>query len=271
MEIKAFLDEFKRRTGYDFSGYAGESLNRRLQKIQADNSLDYEGILTRAVSDANFRQKVVEDITVNTTELFRDPEVWINLYKNIYCNIPNNVTTTFWHIGCSVGLEVYSSLILLSELNLLSKVRVMATDLNTRVIEVAKKGVYPYNSKFEDNFSKVFAALGKEVKFDKYFTIDKKNKTLTVNKILTSIPRFIQQNMVDENRPFAHKVDIVFFRNVLIYFSNDLQINVMKRVYEQMYDGAYLILGKQEWMPLNITGRFEDVVSNVYRKKKLVI
>lgn len=266
MEFKAFLDEFKNQTGFDFCDYSDESLNRRLIKIQKETSLDYEGILSRVAVDEKFKQKIVEDITVNTTELFRDPDVWVGLYKKLYCSIPRNVTTAFWHIGCSIGLEVYSNLILLNELNMLDSVRVMATDLNSSVLETAKAGAYVYNKQFEDNFNKVFMELGKNVRFDKYFDRDK--DTLKVKPFLTAVPKFKQQNLVSEDAPFPFKTDFVFLRNVMIYFNNKLQVKIMKMVYDKMYDGAYLILGKQERLPLNMSGRFE-AIANLYRKNAL--
>jgi chemotaxis protein methyltransferase CheR len=81
-------------------------------------------------------------VTVNTTELFRDPQVWFSLKNDILPKFADKPLIRIWHAGCSTGQEVYSMVILLSELGLLDRTELYATDLNTDVIDIAKKGVY---------------------------------------------------------------------------------------------------------------------------------
>lgn len=261
MDAKDFLVQLKSRTGYDFCDYSSLSIARRLDKICEENNVTFEGLLSKLVADKAFLSKIVEDITVNTTELFRDPEVWISLYKTMYQKLPASGVITFWHIGCSVGLETYSSLILLKEVGILDRVRVFGTDLNPRVLNVAKKGSYAYkfNDHFKKNFEEVMKNIGSSSKFEDYFDIDEKNDTMTVKPFLSAIPKFMQQNLVQDKAPFPYKVDIVFVRNVLIYFNDTLQAKVMQMINTKMYENGMLILGKQELIPNRYSGQYKQL------------
>lgn len=261
MDAKEFLVQMKSRTGYDFCDYSSLSITRRLEKIFEENGATYEQLLSKLVADKVLLAKVVEDITVNTTELFRDPEVWISLYKTMYQRLPASGPITFWHIGCSVGLETYSSLILLKEVGVLDRVRAFGTDLNPRVINVAKLGRYAYkfNSHFIKNFDEVMKNIGSSSKFEDYFDIDEKADTITVKPFLSAVPKFMQQNLVQDKVPFPYKVDVVFVRNVLIYFNDALQAKVMQMINTKMYDEGMLVLGKQELIPNRYSGQYKQL------------
>ncbi len=269
MDFKGFLEQFHKRTGYDFSEYTENSLSRRIDDLQKELNLSLEQILEKSTTDKVFLNQVVEDITVNTTELFRDPQVWISLYKSLYKNLPKT-KFTIWHVGCSVGLEVYSDLIMLSELGILGNARVIGTDINERVLEVARKGKYAYkfNIYFEKNFNIVMQGIGSESTFDDYFDIDEKNDTMQVKPFLQKVPIFARQNLVEAKAPFAYKVDAVFFRNVMIYFNNKLQQKILTMIHSKMYDGAALIFGKRESLPMTMNNRFR-YVGQYYQKQTI--
>lgn len=270
MDFKQFLSAFKTRTGYDFCDYSDNSISRRLQKISEDTKMSFEEMLEKAVTNDAFKNKVIDEITVNTTELFRDPVMWISLYKTLYQQLPKSPTITFWHIGCSRGLEVYSNLILLHQLGLLDKCRAIGTDLNPRVLDIAKKGEYSYkfNLYFKDNFEAVMNGCGLNAKFEDYFDIDESSDKMRVKPFLKEKPQFMVQNLVQDKAPFAYKVDIVFFRNVMIYFNDKLQNKIMTMVAAKMYDGASLILGKQESLTAQMMTRFNKV-GQFYQKRSL--
>lgn len=260
MDLKTFLQEFKKITEYDFCDYSENSISRRLQKICDENKLTFEEILRRCVTDRQFLGTIVEDITVNTTELFRDPQVWISLYNSLYKSLPKTIVT-FWHIGCSVGLEAYSNIIILNELGRLEKSRIIGTDINPRVLSVAKKGEYPYkfNQYFEDNFNIVMKGIGSQSKFSDYFDIDVEADKIKVKAQFINKCKFQCHNLVGDTLPFAYRVDVVFFRNVMIYFNDNLQRKIITMVYDKMYDNGSLILGKREDLPKTVKSKFEQV------------
>lgn len=267
MDIKEFLKEFYSRSGYDFCDYSANSISRRLQKVCDEMKMSFEQILDCVAADKELVRAIVEDITVNTTELFRDPQVWIALSKILPRQLPKQSMSTLWHVGCSTGLEVYSDIILLNELGLIDRARVIGTDINPSVLERACKGVYPFsfNRQYLDSFAAVMAAIGSEADFDKYFEIDTAADTMTVRPEFRSKAKFLKQDLVKDKPPFAYRVDVVFLRNVMIYFNESLQTRVMREVLAKMHDGALLILGKQEDLPSAVKAQF--VPQGMFYKK----
>lgn len=253
MTHKEFLQAFSQQCGYDFVDYSESSITRRLQKICDDTSMTLEQILVKSAIDKKLVTKVVEDITVNTTELFRDPSVWVSIGKTLYPKLPKQSMATIWHAGCSTGLEVYSDLILLSELGMADRVRVIGTDINPSVLETARSGRYSfaYNKQYVDNFDLVMRELGIFSTFEKYFAIDEVADTITVCPELRRKATFLTQDLVREKAPFPYRVDIVFIRNVIIYFNEALQMKVLRNISEKLFPGGSLILGKQEDLPLS--------------------
>ena len=143
-DFQLFIYALKTSSKYDFSEYSEKSLKRRLTKILADNRLTINSLINKIKNDTEFVEKIVKEVTVNTTELFRDPPVWHALRYAILPKLKNNTTINIWHAGCSTGQEVYSLMIILNEMELLEKSKIYATDLNIDVIEQAQKGEYKY-------------------------------------------------------------------------------------------------------------------------------
>ncbi len=268
MDFKQFLKEFKNRTQYDFCDYCDSSISRRLQRIVEDTSMSFEQILDKVTVDEGFKNKIVDDITVNTTELFRDPQLWISLYKTHYQKLPKSGTITFWHIGCSVGLETYSNLIMMHQMGLLDRCRSIGTDINPRVLNIARNGEYAYrfNMFFRDNFDAVMKGCGFDAKFEDYFDIDEKADTMRAKPFLLERPKFMVQNLVTDRAPFPYRVDMVFIRNVMIYFNDKLQNQIISMIHSKMYDNAALVLGKQEALTSQMETRFSRM-GQYYTKK----
>ncbi len=247
--FKEFLEEFKKHTPYNFCDYSDNSIQRRIDKVLKDHGLSMNQLLTKSKLDMDFVEQLVDDITVNTTELFRNEETWEYLYNKVMPGLKSKNNINIWHAGCSTGQEVYSNLILFNELNLLDKVNVVASDLNNKVIRTAKKGEYDY--KFNMQYIEVYNALMNKVNahakpFDYYFDVDKVNDKIKAKDFITSIPKFKRHDLVVEEIPFYQKFDIIFCRNVLIYFNPELQLKIVRKFFDKLYDGGVLILGTHE-------------------------
>lgn len=254
-----FLLELKKHTPYDFMEYSHNSIHRRISKVLTDYALDLDQMVDRIKSDPDFVEKIVEEITVNTTELFRDPEMWVYLFENVYPKLKNKKAINIWHAGCSSGQEVYSNMILLNELGLLDKCKIFATDLNQRVLNSARTGKYKYqfNKKYIDNFTHVINKVSyhgdRPNPFEKYFLINQEEDTMQILPEFRKIPEFRKHDLVGVNSPFLHKFDLIFCRNVLIYFNSGLQDRIVKLFHEHTFDGGFLILGAHE----NLSGFFK--------------
>ncbi len=154
LDLQQFITAVKNYSSYDFSDYSDKSLKRRLTKVLVDYKLDIQGLINQMRNNIPFLEQVVKDITVNTTELFRDPHIWQHIKHVLLPKLKTQPTINIWHAGCSTGQEVYSLLIVLHEQNMLDRTKVYASDLNTDVLQIAKKGVYKYrfNISYLDNY-----------------------------------------------------------------------------------------------------------------------
>jgi chemotaxis protein methyltransferase CheR len=271
-EVKVFIDKIKQISDYDFSGYSDKSLKRRLQKILFDNELEFKTFCDKIEHNKLFLEKIVKNITVNTTELFRDPYVWISLLYEILPLFLNQSLINIWHAGCSTGQEVYSMLILLNELNLLEKSNLYATDLNSDVLEHARSGIYDYrfNLNYLDNFDKVLRqdrnGQNNNVEYSKYFTIDEKNDRIRMHSFLTEKPVFKKLDLVTSINPFPVKYNLIICRNVIIYFNYELQNKVFKLFNDNLSPGGCLILGVHETMLGPVSLYFEKKFQGYFKK-----
>lgn len=273
-ELQYFIYTLKTSSEYDFSDYSDKSLKRRLVKVMTDNHCDLKLLVARIKNDKGFLEKVVKEITVNTTELFRDPAVWQNLRHKILPLYQNNSKINIWHAGCSTGQEVYSMLILLNEMGLLEKSKIMATDLNSDVLEISKKGVYKFrfNIGYLDNFDKVIKENPfnyeeyNDVPYDNYFTVDKVKDTLALKNFLKETVMFRKHDLVKDGLLNYAKFDLIMCRNVVIYFNYDLQNRIFEMFYENLFSGGCLVLGLHETIMGPVASKFEKR-GQVYYKK----
>jgi chemotaxis protein methyltransferase CheR len=274
-ELQLFNHTIKKYSTYDFADYSEKSLKRRITKILLDNKLDLTSLIAKLKENRSFIEKVVKDITVNTSELFRDPEIWHDLRFRILPKFKNRNLINIWHAGCSFGQEVYSMLILLKELDLFDKAKVYASDLNEDVLEKAKKGTYKYrfNIGYLDNFDKAIKENPynyeeyRDVPYSKYFDINKSKDTIVMKDFLREKPQFKKQDLTKNENTFFVKFDIILCRNVIIYFNYKLQNALFNFFYENLYEQGYLVLGKQETLRGSLSGNFEKI-AHIYMKKR---
>jgi len=255
----------KNFSGYDFSDYSEKSLKRRLAKVLIDNKMDIYTLNASMKKNPVFLEKIVKDITVNTTELFRDPHIWHALKYKILPRYKHHKHINIWHAGCSTGQEVYSMMILLSELEMFDKAKIYATDLNADVLAAAAKGVYKYrfNIGYLDNFDKVIKENPynydeyNDIPYNKYFSIDKTKDIIKMHPFLTEKPVFKKHDLVTDDNIFYIKYDIILCRNVIIYFNYNLQNQVFQLFHNNLYNDGTLILGMHETILGPHTANFE--------------
>lgn len=273
-DLQYFVSTLKNSSKYDFTEYSDKSLKRRLQKILVDFNLDIPGLVATIRNDSEFAERIVKEITVNTTELFRDPLVWHTLRSRILPRFKNNKTINIWHAGCSTGQEVYSMMILLNEMGMLDKAKVFASDLNNDVLDAAKQGIYKYrfNIGYLDNFDKVIKQNPlnyeefNDVPYEKYFDIDKIRDTITMKKYLTEKPIFRKHDLVRDGNLFFAKFDLILCRNVIIYFNYSLQNKVFELFHANLYTKGILLLGMHETILGPWAAKFEKM-GQAYIKK----
>ena len=271
-DILTFIKTLRDYGGYEFSNYSDKSFMRRVEKILMDNRIDLKTLISRVKFDHNFLEEVVKDITVNTTELFRDPQVWHAIKYRILPRLASKREINIWHAGCSSGQEVYSMLMLLNEMNLVDRVSVFGTDINEEMLEAAQYGIYRYidTQEYIENFNRVINQKRNEEDYTpitKYVKFLPQRDTIQVSNWLTEIPVFSKHDLVGCHPFIDKKFDIIACRNVLIYFNHELQNKIINFFYNCLNNGGILMMGRQESIYGNQTEGFEKF-GNIYIKKK---
>src|SRR5215218_7481474 len=142
IEIELLLEAIHRRYGFDFREYAKASLKRRLwRRVGAERLTSISGLQERVLHDPACMERLLLDLSINVTSMFRDPTFYAAFRKHAVPVLRTYPFTRIWVAGCSTGEEVYSLAILLAEEGVSDRVRIYATDINEAVIEQAKLGV----------------------------------------------------------------------------------------------------------------------------------
>lgn len=262
-EMELLLNDLLEWYGYDFTDYSRASLKRRLNRILVVYKMpSFAELRYRLQNDKNFLQQFVEEITVNVTEMFRDPLFYKAVKTDILPTLATYPLIRIWHTGCSTGEEVYSMAILLEEAGLLHKSLLYATDLNPTVLEKAHKGIFPLaNMKL---YSENYISCGGTKEFSSYYTAHYDRAVF--HERLKSKIIFSTHNLVSD-RSF-NEFQMIFCRNVLIYFDKDLQDKVFNLFDDSLETLGYLALGTKETLRFSgITKKYKQLSNQkIWRK-----
>jgi len=254
LEIDLLLEAIYRLSGYDFRQYNRSSISRLIFNRMRINSIPtISRVQEKAVHDKEFLEQLLNDFSINVTEMFRNPSFFKAFREKVIPILREYQEIRIWHAGCATGEEVYSMAILLQEEGLIDKATIYATDMNEQVLEKAKKGAFPIHKM--QAYTKNYMLAGGTHAFSEYYKTDYQyayfHPTLLKNII------FAQHNLVTDQS--FNEFHVVLCRNVLIYFSPKLQSQVHHLFYESLSDKGFLCLGDKE------TLRFEEVISK-YRE-----
>ena len=227
-QINELLSKVLDIYGYDFTNYAKASLKRRIVRlIGMDKLAGYAELEQKIATDAVYFNRFVEELTVNVTEMFRDPSFFRELRAEVLPMLATYPYIRIWHAGCSTGEEVYSLAIMLHEMGLLKKCLIYATDLNPEVLEAARQGIYKIGPM--QQCSEKYIAAGGTGEFSSYYTAN--YDYVKLNEQLSSKMIFSTHNLVSD-RSF-NEFQLIVCRNVLIYFDRHLQDKVF-----QLFDNS---------------------------------
>ena len=256
-EMNILLNDLLEVYGYDFNDYSKASLKRRMQRLfTLDKYPSFAEFRFRVRNDEVYLKRFVEEITVNVTEMFRDPEFYKVLRKEVLPTLATYPLIRIWHAGCSTGEEVYSMAILLQEANLLKKSLLYATDINPDVLEKAKAGIFPLSNMKQ--YSENYILSGGTHDFSAHYTT--RYDYAKFNRDLTSRMVFATHNLVSDGS--FNQFQLVMCRNVMIYFEKPLQDRVLNLFDQSLEPLGYIALGAKE------TLRFSGVASHYKQLRK---
>ncbi|MBX2964457.1 MAG: protein-glutamate O-methyltransferase CheR [Cyclobacteriaceae bacterium] len=241
VDLKRISELIYQKYNYDFRNYAMSSFKRRVQRILDLKKLTIDALIKRLSDVPGFMEEFLDELTVNVTEMFRDPSFWRVMREEIIPAIMlNHKQFKVWHAGCSSGEEVLSMAILLKEMGILGNVQLYATDLDVNIMERAKMATYPIKN-MELNEKNYIRFQGAGSLSDYY---KEENGMAVFSKDLLANVNFRKQDLV-LGEPF-NKFDLILCRNVMIYFNQTLQNEVLKKFHESLFKYGYLAIGSKE-------------------------
>ncbi|MGN6617017.1 MAG: CheR family methyltransferase [Ilyomonas sp.] len=240
-QIEIIINDLLEIYGYDFSNYTRASLKRRINRLfSMDRFPSFAEFRYKVKSDKSYLNRVVEAISVNVTEMFRDP----SFYKTIREQILNTLATyphiRIWHAGCSTGEEVYSMAIMLEEAGILHKSLLYATDINPEVLAKARSGIFPLSAMKE--YSENYILSGGKADFSNYYIAQ--YDRVRFDERFNSRMIFSTHNLVSDSS--FNEFQLILCRNVLIYFDQYLQNRVLNLFDQSLESFGYLALGSKE-------------------------
>jgi len=266
IEIGLLTEGIYRHYGFDFRDYSLPSLKRRVWKrVYAEGLGTVTGLLEKVLHDPASMERLLLDLSINTTAMFRDPTFYLSFRQKIVPLLRTYPFIRIWHAGCSTGEEVYSMAILLQEEGVYDRCRVYATDINEAVLQRASEGIFPLNT-MQENTSNYIAAGGTGT-FSEYYTA--RYDYAIFRPSLRENVVFAQHNLVTD-ASFNH-FNVILCRNVLIYFNNALQDRVLRLFLNSMEMFGILGLGKKETVRYSaVQGSFEEIDSEerLYRRRR---
>lgn len=241
-DLKRISELIYQKYNYDFRNYAMSSFKRRVLRIMELKKLNVDTLIKKLNDTPIFINEFLDELTVNVTEMFRDPSFWRIMREEIIPAILlNHKQFKIWHAGCSSGEEVLTMCIMLKEMGILHDVTLIATDLDVNILEKAKSGTYPIKN-MELNEKNYIRFQGTAPALKDYYRED--NGYAVFNKELLMNVSFRKHDLVLGE--VFNKFDLILCRNVMIYFNQTLQNEVLKKFHESLFKYGYLAIGSKE-------------------------
>jgi chemotaxis protein methyltransferase CheR len=241
IEIQLLIEAVYLQYHYDFRRYAFASLKRRMSAAMSRfNCASISELQGRVLRDGTVFQALLDYLTVQVSEMFRDPPYYLALREHVIPLLRTYPSIKVWVAGCSTGEEVYSMAILLHEEGLLARSQIYATDINARALERAEAGIYDIEriAGFTQNHQRSGAA----VSLSEYYTAAYGHAVF--DKTLRRQVVFSDHSLATDS--VFSEVQLVSCRNVLIYFDRDLQDRALGLFAESLCPNGFLGLGSRE-------------------------
>ncbi len=268
IEIDLLLEAIYQMYGYDFRSYTKASIRRRIMhRLSLSHLPTITQMTDRVLHDRAFFASLLNDLTVNVTEMYRDPDFYLTFRREIVPMLKTYPFIKIWHAGCATGEEIYSMAILLHEEGLYERSMLYATDIDQSVLSQARKAIYPVDvmRQYSENYSQA----GGRASLSDYYTARYDNVILDQK---------LKRNIVFADHDLATdqvfgEMNVIVCRNVLIYFDRTLQQKVFKLFHNSLDMGGILCLGSKESLRFSgCESAFEpiDASVNIYQKRQLM-
>lgn len=244
VDSKRIISIFKNKYEYDYSEYATTAFKRRLVSfLNTKNFNSIKDFILRLEDDSRLFDQFYEYSFVKETEMFRDPSLWRELRDKYFADLVSARDTKIWLTNATTGDELFTIAIVLAEMGIASKVKIIVSVGNENILNQIKNGGAFDLRKIEISEANYLRFFGKE-NFSKYFEV-KGSKAYFDLDLIKNVDFKIHSLVKDE--PIS-SFKMVFCRNGLIYFNPSLHEKVAKKLVDSVMAGGFLILGSNETM-----------------------
>lgn len=235
-------------------------LHQVLETEGFENFTDYYNAI-KGDKTGEMLRVLADKITTNHTYFMREEEHFYFLRDTILPQLKTTIKNRdlrIWSAACSTGEEAYTIAMIVNEFfgqeNKLWDTKILATDLSRKVLSVAEKGIYSNES---------VKTLPKKWIVRYMEKLDSEN--YGIKDIIKKQVIYRQFNLMQAVFPFKKPFDVIFLRNVLIYFDNNTQVELIEKMYDLLKPGGYLLIGHSEFISKQ-TSKFQYVKPAIYRK-----
>jgi len=264
LEVRLLLEAIHARYGYDFRKYAQDSMQRRLAAAAAKVGARNLGELQhRLLHEPALFSDVLDVLTVRVTEMFRDPAFYRELKLQVMPELRTYPQLKIWHAGCASGEEVYATAVLLTEAGIYERAQIYATDTSTVAVQQTRDGVYPEAQLAE--FERNYRQAGGEEDFGRYWL-----RAYGSISILPALKKNVHVFQHDLTTDYSlGEMQLIFCRNVLIYFDQELRQRVFALFADGLERGGFLCLGSSESLPSAQRDAYREVsaAARIYRRR----
>jgi chemotaxis protein methyltransferase CheR len=264
IEIELLIQAIYARFQYDFRQYSRASFRRRLQQAMSKfQCKTVTEIQKKLFHEPDFFALLLTYLTVNTTEMFRDPSYFNSLKVNVIPYLKTFPSIKVWVAGCSTGEEFFSLAILFKEANL-KRYIIYATDINPMNLEKARKGIY--DPETIQKASRNYQLSGGVSSFSDYY--EAAYDSVQMEPSLLNNVVFSDHSLATDN--VFSEMHFISCRNVLIYFEKVLQDRVFGLFTDSLIRDGYLGLGSKETLQFSESYQHfltVDSHNRIYQKK----
>lgn len=261
IEIDLLLEAIYRMYGYDFRNYTYDSIRRRVRHgMKAAGAASAAALIERVLHHPEAMQLLLRHLVVNVTEMFRDPALFLAFRRQVVPLLHTYPHIRIWHAGCSTGEEALSMAILLQEEGLYDQARIYATDIDEDALAKAKTGILPLGRM--QQYTHNYLQAGGAGSLADYYTA-RYDGVIFHGELLRNIV-FARHNLVTDQS--FNEFNVIFCRNVMIYFDKALQDRVHRLFHESLATFGFLALGDRETIHFS---PFADCYESIAPSEKL--
>lgn len=255
MEFEQLENYVYKQMGIDLKAYKSKQYTRRvsafISRCGAANEYEFINLIKK---DSDIRDKFLDNLTINVSEFFRNKELFLNFMDELSQKLkPQLNTLKIWSAACSDGSEPYSLAILLDQLTPKKDHMIFATDIDEKILQTAKTGIYTKRS-LKNADENILKKYFNQLKDEKYEIIsDIKNRVY-----------FKKHDLICSS--YGSGYDAIVCRNVLIYFTSEAKESIYKKFYDALNPGGLLFIGATESIYNYKSLGYEKESSFIYRK-----